>query len=98
MDTAKIENVEFDAVIEKEQLSTGEDIYVASCVHVAIASQGSTIEEATDNLTAALKLWMETASQEEVEANIPELRRDNRHVYRTRIEVPYGQVASAVGR
>lgn len=35
------------------------DLYVAQCLEVDIASQGSSEEEATSNLTEALELYFE---------------------------------------
>jgi len=37
------------------------DVYVARCVEVEVASQGSTVEEALDHLTEALELYFEDA-------------------------------------
>lgn len=42
------------------------DGYVSLCPELDIASQGSSIEEARDNLREALELFFETASPEEV--------------------------------
>ncbi len=88
----------FDVTVEQEELSNGEKIYVASCHQVDIASQGVTVEEAKANLAEALTLWLETASQSELENSIPEFRRNLPNIYITRIEVPYGQTPSVVGR
>ncbi|MBA3066797.1 type II toxin-antitoxin system HicB family antitoxin, partial [bacterium] len=41
--------------------------YVALCPEVDIASQGETIEEASENLKEAVKLYFQTASKEEIE-------------------------------
>ena len=46
--------ISFTAVIQKE-----EDMYVAKCPEVGIVSQGSTIEEAVDNLKEATELYLE---------------------------------------
>jgi predicted RNase H-like HicB family nuclease len=48
---------QFTAIIERE-----DDWYVALCPELDIASQGTTIEEARDNLIEALELFFETAS------------------------------------
>ena len=50
----------FTAVIEKE-----DDIYVALCLELDIASQGDTIEEAKSNLKEAIELFFEHASENE---------------------------------
>ncbi len=47
----------FTAIIERE-----DDWYVALCPELDIASQGTTIEEARDNLIEALELFFQTAS------------------------------------
>jgi predicted RNase H-like HicB family nuclease len=49
------------AIIEREG-----DGYVSSCPEFDIASQGTTIEEARDNLKEAVELFLETASEQEV--------------------------------
>ena len=46
--------VTFTAVIQKE-----EDMYVATCPEVGTTSQGSTIEEAIENLKQATELYLE---------------------------------------
>jgi len=49
------------AIIHKE-----EDMYVALCPELDIASQGYTIEEARNNLKEAISLFFECASKEEI--------------------------------
>ena len=49
------------ALIEKEG-----NIFVSHCPELYIASQGDTITEAKEMLTEAIKLFLETASQEEI--------------------------------
>ena len=49
------------AIINKE-----EDMYVALCPELDIASQGNTIEEAKENLKEAVSLFLECASKEEI--------------------------------
>ncbi|MDO8467956.1 MAG: type II toxin-antitoxin system HicB family antitoxin [Nanoarchaeota archaeon] len=46
--------MEFTAIIEKD-----EDMYVAKCSEVGTVSQGSTIEEAVENLKEATELYLE---------------------------------------
>ena len=67
------------AVIESEG-----DMYVALCPEYDIASQGSTIEEARNNLIEALTLFFETADHDEIE------RRGHSGVFVTQVEVPVG--------
>ena len=47
-------SVKVTVIIQKE-----ENWYVAKCVENAVASQGTTIEEALNNLTEALQLYFE---------------------------------------
>jgi predicted RNase H-like HicB family nuclease len=53
------------AIIEREG-----DGYVALCPELDVASQGDTVESARDNLRAALELFLEAASPEEVEQRL----------------------------
>jgi predicted RNase H-like HicB family nuclease len=64
------------AVIEREG-----DGYVSLCPELDIASQGSTVEEARNNLREALELFFEIASPAEVEGRL------HTEVYITRMEV-----------
>lgn len=64
------------AIIERE----GEG-YVSLCPELDIASQGSTIKEARENLREALELFFETASPEEIQQRLHE------EVYVTRLEI-----------
>ena len=70
---------QFTAVIERE-----ENMYVALCPELDIASQGKTVEEARENLQEAIELFFETASKREI--------RDRLHdeVFVTRLEVAVG--------
>jgi predicted RNase H-like HicB family nuclease len=54
------------AIIERE-----DDVYVALCPDLDIASQGDTIEEARTNLVEALTLFFESASSSEVDRRQP---------------------------
>jgi predicted RNase H-like HicB family nuclease len=57
-----VERVEhLTAIIERE-----DDGYVALCPEIDIASQGDTVESASQNLREALELFFETASQPEL--------------------------------
>lgn len=51
----------FTAIIEKD-----ENMYVALCPELDIASQGATVEEAKLNLKEAIELFLEEASEEEI--------------------------------
>ncbi len=64
------------AVIEKEGAW-----YVALCPELDIASQGSTVEEARENLSEALELFFTEASPEEI------VRRSTSEVYVTTVDV-----------
>ena len=58
--------------------------YVVLCPEVDVATQGSTVTEARDNLEKALTLFFETAPVEEVE------KRLRSEVYVTHVEVAVG--------
>lgn len=60
------------------------DGYVAFCPEVDVASQGTTVTEARENLAEALTLFFETASVDEIE------RRLREEIYVTQIEVAVG--------
>ena len=57
------------------------DGFVAICPDVDVASQGDTVEEATNNLREAVELFFESAGPEEIN------RRLKGEVYVTRLEV-----------
>jgi predicted RNase H-like HicB family nuclease len=67
------------AIIEREG-----DGYVALCPEIDIASQGSSIEQARDNLREALELFFESASPEEV------TQRLRGEMFVTQVEVTVG--------
>ncbi|MBI4220279.1 MAG: type II toxin-antitoxin system HicB family antitoxin [Chloroflexi bacterium] len=69
----------YTAVIEKE-----DDLYVALCPELDIASQGATIEEAKANLKEAVELFLECADPEEVR------RRTRNEIFVTRFEASNG--------
>jgi predicted RNase H-like HicB family nuclease len=66
-------------IIEREG-----DAYVSLCPELDIASQGTTVEGARENLREAIELFYETASAQEIK----ERTRDE--VYVTRMEVAVG--------
>ncbi len=70
---------QFTAVIERE-----DNMYVALCPELDIASQGETVEEARKNLKEAIELFFETASRKEI------LERLHDEVFVTRLEVAVG--------
>ena len=67
------------AIIEREG-----DGFVALCPELDVASQGTSIEEALDNLREALELFFVTASPNEVEQRLPS------ELYVTQVEVEVG--------
>jgi predicted RNase H-like HicB family nuclease len=69
----------FTAILERE-----DDLYVALCPELDVASQGATVEEATANLREAVELFLETADPEEV------AQRLRGEVYVTRFETAHG--------
>jgi len=56
---------DFTAIIKKE-----DDMYVALCPELDIASQGNTVEEARQNLKEAIKMFLENASPSEINNRI----------------------------
>jgi predicted RNase H-like HicB family nuclease len=69
----------FTVIIERE-----DDMYVAVCSELDIASQGSTIEEAKANLTEAVELFLETADVSEITGRM------HTEMYLTSMEVSVG--------
>jgi predicted RNase H-like HicB family nuclease len=67
------------AIIERE--GNG---YVSLCPELDIASQGSTVTEARENLKEALELFFETASPNEIQERLHD------EVYVTQMEVAIG--------
>ncbi len=67
------------AIIERE-----DDMYVALCPELDIASQGDSVTEARDNLKEALELFFETASDAEIKGRL------HTEVYVTQVEVVVG--------
>ena len=53
------------AIIERE-----DDGYVALCPELDVASQGTSVSEARDNLKEALELFLETASESEIKQRL----------------------------
>jgi predicted RNase H-like HicB family nuclease len=70
---------QFTAVIERE-----DDMYVALCPELDIASQGETVEDARNNLKEAIELFFDEASQEEIKERLHD------EVFVTRLEVAVG--------
>jgi predicted RNase H-like HicB family nuclease len=70
---------QFTAVIERE-----DNMYVALCPELDIASQGETVEKARVNLKEAIELFFETASQQEIRQRLHD------EVFVTRLEVEVG--------
>ena len=69
----------FTAILEKE-----DDLYVALCPELDVASQGATVEEALHNLKEAVELFLESADDEEIR------RRRHGIVFVTRFEAAHG--------
>ena len=70
---------EFTAIIERD-----EDLYVALCPELDIASQGDTVESARKNLIEALELFFESADSSEIAG------RFQGEVFVTQVEVLVG--------
>ena len=69
----------FTAIIELE-----DDSYVSLCPELDIASQGSTIEEAKQNLVEAIELFLEVADSSEI------TKRLKKETFITQLEVSVG--------
>ena len=69
----------YTAIVEREG-----DGFVALCPELDVASQGSTVEEATANLREAVELFLECADPSEIE------RRVHTDVFVTRFEATVG--------
>ena len=67
------------AIIERE-----DDLYVALCPELDIASQGESVEQARVNLIEALELFFESADRDEID------RRLHKEVFITQVEVLVG--------
>jgi predicted RNase H-like HicB family nuclease len=69
----------FTAILEKEG-----DLFVALCPELDVASQGTSVEEATANLKEAVELFLECADPAEIRA------RWHGEVFVTRFEAVHG--------
>ena len=69
----------YTAIVEKEG-----NLYAALCPELDVASQGTTVEEATANLKEAVELFLEYADSEEIK------RRLHTQVFVTRFEAAHG--------
>ena len=69
----------YTAIIERE-----DDVFVALCPELDIASQGRTVEEATANLKEAVELFLDSAAASEVK------RRLRQPVFVTHFEIARG--------
>jgi predicted RNase H-like HicB family nuclease len=67
---------QFTAIIERE-----DELFVALCPELDIASQGTTVEDARANLVEAIELFFETASPDEIQKRLHD------EVFVTRVEV-----------
>jgi len=64
-EVAMADRRQLTAVIHREG-----DLYVAHCPELDIASQGTTIDEARENLIEALELFFEGASEGEIKRRL----------------------------
>lgn len=69
----------FTAIIEKE-----DDMYVALCPELDIASQGKNVEEAKQNLKEAIELFLEDANPSEIQERL------HSELFITQLEVVVG--------
>ncbi len=58
-------NKQFTVIIEREN-----DLYVALCPELDIASQGETVQSARGNLKEAVELFFESADDTEIQTRI----------------------------
>jgi predicted RNase H-like HicB family nuclease len=72
-------NARLTALIHRE-----EDMFVALCPELDVVSQGETVESARDNLREAVELFLECASDEQVQDRI------GGELFVTQIEVTVG--------
>lgn len=68
--------VQFTAIIQRS-----EKWFIALCPELDVASHGETVEEATHNITEAVKIFLQTASPSEI------TRRMNRETYITPLAI-----------
>ena len=61
-----------DIVINKEKLSDGSPVFVAHCINLGIASQGSTTEEAIKNIKKTINLSLEEQPEKYEELGLTE--------------------------
>jgi len=76
----------FTAIIQKE-----DDMFVALCPELDIASQGHSVEESKNNLKEALELFFENASESEINTRI------HYELFITPLEVNVGKTAITLG-
>ena len=69
----------FTAIIEREG-----NLYVALCPELDVASQGTSIENALENLKEAVALFIETADPSEMK------ERGREHVFVTQFQAAHG--------
>ena len=69
----------FTAIVERDG-----DGYMALCPELDVASQGSTVEEATAHLREAVQLFLECADPSEVEERL------RGEIFITRFDVAHG--------
>jgi len=67
------------AIIERDEKG-----YVALCPEFDVASQGASVEEARQNLTEAVELFLETADSKEI------AKRRHGEIFITQLEVEVG--------
>ena len=77
----------FTAIIEKE-----DNIFVALCPEIDVASQGKTIEDAKKNLSVAVELFFEQASKSEIK------KRMRSETYITQLEIAMGNLKVLSGK
>ena len=92
-----MEHARFTIQTRREVLSSGEDVYVALCLELDIASQGDTVERAEANVKDAIEAFFEVASPSEIERRLPYRLGSEANLLLTSIEVSFGQTARPIG-
>jgi predicted RNase H-like HicB family nuclease len=65
-------------------IQRSEKYFVALCPELDVVSQGKTVEEARNNITEAVELFLETASSEELKQRL------HREIYISPLEIAFG--------
>ena len=73
-------------------IEPADDLFVAPCPEIGVASRGATVEEARDNLVEAIELFFESASPEDTKQRL------RSEVLVTQVEVRVAYAFQAIAR